>query len=65
MAKKSEQTGVEKTKQMKIFLNNREHAVVVMAANLQGKSLGEYMKSVVIAQAKKDAREMSRIIDEI
>ncbi|QDU14198.1 hypothetical protein CA11_20020 [Gimesia maris] len=52
-------------KQMKVFLSHPEHAVVTMAANMKGLNVGDYMKQVVIAQAKKDAREMNKIIDSI
>ena len=52
-------------KQMKVFLSHPEHAVVTMAANMKGLNVGDYMKQVVIAQAKKDAKEMNKIIDSI
>lgn len=65
MANKSDGSSTETLKQLKIFLNPKEHAVVTMAAHLQGKGIGEYLKLVVIAQAKKDAREMNKLIDEI
>ena len=50
-------------KQMKVFLSHPEHAVVTMAANMKGMHVGDYMKQAVIDQAKKDAREMNKIID--
>jgi len=52
-------------KQMKVFLSIQEHAVVTMAANIKGMNVGDYMKSAVIEQAKKDAKEMNKIIDSI
>lgn len=52
-------------KQMKVFLTHPEHAVVTMAANMKGMHVGDYMKQVIIDQAKKDAREMNKIIDSI
>jgi uncharacterized protein (DUF1778 family) len=53
------------TKQMKIFLTIQEHAVVTLAANMKGMQVGDYMKKAVIEQAKKDAKEMNKIIDSI
>ncbi|WP_417746758.1 hypothetical protein [Rosistilla oblonga] len=53
------------TKQMKVFLSHQEHAVVTMAANMKGMNVGDYMKQAVINQAKKDAKEMNKIIDSI
>lgn len=53
------------TKQMKIFLTIQEHAVVTLAANMKGMHVGDYMKQAVIEQAKKDAKEMNKIIDSI
>jgi len=52
-------------KQMKVFLNHKEHAVVTMAANMKGMQVGDYMKQAVIAQAKKDVKGVSKIIDSI
>ena len=52
-------------KQMKVFLDFKEHAVVTMAANMKGMNVGDYMKQAVIDQAKKDAKGMNRIIDSI
>lgn len=52
-------------KQMKVFLSTEEHTVVTLAANLKGMNVGDYMKRAVIEQAKKDAKEMNKIIDSI
>ncbi len=52
-------------KQMKVFLSIQEHTVVTAAANMKGMQVGDYMKQTVINQAKKDAREMNKIIDSI
>ena len=52
-------------KQMKVFLNFEEHAVVTMAANMKGMNVGDYMKRAVIEQAKKEAKEMNKIIDSL
>lgn len=52
-------------KQMKVFLSFAEHAVVTAAANMKGMHVGDYMKQAVIEQAKKDAREMNKIIDSL
>ena len=62
-AKKSDSTPA--TKQMKVFLTIQEHAVVTLAANMKGMHVGDYMKLAVIEQAKKDAKEMNKIIDSI
>jgi uncharacterized protein (DUF1778 family) len=53
------------TKQMKIFLSHQEHAVVTLAANIKNMTVGDFMKSAVIEQAKKDAKAMNKIIDSI
>ena len=53
------------TKQMKVFLTTPEHAVVTATANMKGMNVGDYMKQAVIEQAKKDAKEMNKIIDSI
>lgn len=52
-------------KQMKVFLSLHEHAVVTAAANMKGMPVGDYMKKAVIELAKKDAKEMSKIIDSL
>lgn len=52
-------------KQMKVFLTIQEHTVVTAAANMKGMNVGDYMKLAVIEQAKKDAKEMNKIIDSI
>jgi len=52
-------------KQMKVFLSTEEHAVVTLAANMNGMNVGDYMKKAVIEQAKKDAKEMNKLIDSI
>ncbi len=51
--------------QMKVFLTIEEHTVVTAAANLKNMHVRDYMKQVVIAQAKKDAKAMTRIINSI
>ena len=53
------------TKQMKVFLTTQEHAVVTLAANIKNMNVGDYMKKAVIEQAKKDAKEMNKLIDSI
>ena len=50
---------------MKVFLSVQEHAVVTMAANMKAMHVGDYMKQAVIDQARKDAKEMNKIIDSI
>ncbi|MDC0295619.1 hypothetical protein OAL35_02065 [bacterium] len=52
-------------KQMKVFLNPQEHAVVTAAANIKGMHLRDYMRQAVIDQAKKDAKAFTKIIDSI
>jgi len=44
-------------KQMKVFLTNQEHTVVVLASNLAEKSRHDYMKLVILAQAEKDTKD--------
>lgn len=58
-------TATTPTKQMKVFLNAQEHTVVTAAASLKGLHLRDYMKMVVIEQAKKDAKAMTKVIDSI
>jgi len=53
------------TKQMKVFLSIFEHTVNTAAANMNDMNVGDYMKKIVIEQAKKDAREMNKLIDSI
>jgi len=53
------------TKQMKVFLNQKEHAVVRAAANLKGMFIKDYMKQAVIDQAKKDAKGWDKIIESV
>ena len=53
------------TKQMKVFLSLPEHAVVVAAASTKDMNICDYMKKVVIEQAKKDAKNIAKIIDSI
>lgn len=65
MANDQSEGGKPITKQMKVFLSLPEHAVVTAAANMKGMQVGDYMKAAVIEQAKKDAREMSKIIDSL
>jgi hypothetical protein len=65
MNKKKEPSDQARTKQMKVFLTIEEHTVVTAAANLKNMHVRDYMKQVVIAQAKKDAKAMTRIINSI
>jgi len=55
----------EPLKQMKVFLNPHEHAVVSAAANMKGMHLRDYMRQAVIDQAKKDAKAFTKIIDSL
>ena len=55
----------ESMKQMKVFLNPHEHAVVSAAASMKGMNLRDYMRQAVIDQAKKDAKALNAIIDTI
>ena len=52
-------------KQMKVFLNPHEHAVVSAAANMKGMHLRDYMRQAVIDHAKKDAKAFTKIIDSL
>jgi len=61
----AKKTSTSKMKQMKLFLTIQEHTVVTAAANMKGMNVGDYMKLAVIEQAKKDAKEMNKIIDSI
>ncbi len=59
--KKTTESDKIKTKQMKIFLNLNEHAIVTMAANLKGMHVRDYMKRAAVEQAKKDVKEVNKI----
>lgn len=52
-------------KQMKLFLNPQEHAVVTAAANLKSMFIKDYMKQVVLDQAKKDTKSWDKIIETV
>jgi hypothetical protein len=51
--------------QMKVFLNRREHAVVSTASNMKGMKIGEYLRKAIIDQAKIDARDFIKMIEEL
>ena len=53
------------TKQMKVFLNQKEHAVVRAAANLKRMFIRDYMRQAVIDQAKKDVKGWDKIIESV
>lgn len=53
------------TKQMKVFLTIHEHTVVTAAANMKDMQVGDYMKQAVIEKAKKDAKEINKIIESL
>ena len=55
----------QNTKQMKVFLNPQEHAVVTAAANLKGMFIRDYMRKAVIEQAKKDTKSFDKIIESV
>ena len=63
MAKK--EAGKKPTKQMKVFLSTQEHAVVSVAANMKGMTIRDYMRKAVIEQAKRDAKDINKIIDSL
>lgn len=63
--KKTTESDKIKTKQMKVFLNLNEHAIVTMAANLKGMHVRDYMKRAAVEQAKKDVKEVNKIIDSL
>ena len=65
MSKKKVPSSKPVRKQMKVFLSTQEHAVVTAAANMRNMNVGDYMRKAIIEEAKKDAREMTRIIDSI
>ena len=52
-------------KQLKVFLNTQEHAVVSTAAKMQGMTLAEYMKTAIIQKAKIDARAFAQMIEDV
>ena len=52
-------------KQLKVFLNTQEHAVVSTAAHMQGMTLADYMKAAIIQKAKIDAKAFAQMIDDV
>jgi uncharacterized protein (DUF1778 family) len=62
MAKQKEPV---KKKQLKVFLTAEEHAVVTLAANSKDMNTGDYMKTAVMQQAKKDAVTMMKRIQNL
>ena len=60
MAKQKEPE--KKKKQLKVFLTAEEHAAVTFAANSKDMNTGDYMKTAVVQQAKKDAAAMMKRI---
>jgi len=52
-------------KQMKVFLNTNEHAVVTTAARMAGATVSEYMKQAVLEKAKRDAKDIVALIDKV
>lgn len=52
-------------KQLKVFLNTQEHAVVSTAAKMQGMTLADYMKTAIIQKAKIDARAFTQMIEDV
>ena len=49
----------QRKRQMKIYLTDPEHIIVVLAANAKDLSIREYMKRAVLSQAKSDALEIN------
>ena len=49
-------------KMMKILFTPDEQACVKLAANLKGQHANEYMRRIVVAQAKKDLKSMNNKI---
>ncbi len=47
------------TKLMKVMFTPDEHACVKLAANMKNKPANEYMRRIVVAQAKKDLKAMN------
>lgn len=47
------------TKLMKIMFTPDEQACVKLAANMKNKPANEYMRRIVVAQAKKDLKAMN------
>lgn len=43
-------------KTLKATVTQNEHILIRLAANLQGKSIGVYVKEIVLAQADKDLK---------
>jgi len=52
-------------KHLKLTLDIKEHSVVTTAARLQGITVAEYLKKTVIARAKQDAKEFSKVLETI
>ncbi len=63
MAKQKEPE--KRKKQLKVFLTAEEHAAVTFAANSKDMNTGDYMKTAVVQQAKKDAAAMMKRIQNL
>lgn len=61
----NEMTHMNQMKHMKLILDIKEHSVVTTAARMQGITVAEYLKKTVIAQAKQDAKEFSKVLEAI
>lgn len=61
----NEMTHTNQMKHMKLMLDIKEHSVVTTAARMQGITVAEYLKKTVIAQAKQDAKEFSKVLEAI
>ena len=58
----SNEEEVKPKKLMKILFTPDEQACVKLAANLKGQHANEYMRRIVVAQAKKDLKAMNNKI---
>jgi len=67
MKKKKPNTNDKKQdkKQLKLMLTRQEHAIVTLAANMRGLTIGEYIRKCVISVAKQDVQSVNKLIDEL
>ena len=61
--KKKTKTKKETKKQMKVWLSDPEHVVVVTAALMAGMNITDYMKAAVLENAKKDVKGFPSYIE--
>jgi len=63
MNPKQSEKSESKPIQMKVLLSREEHTIVTTAANLKQLTVAEYMKTAVMIDALKTAKELTKLIE--